>query len=163
MFYELIPWSWESLHAPARKTERTPLETFDRLFDNFFNDFDLLRLGGQRGVSAGALFQPEIKDTEKEIVISANLPGVEEKDLKVSLDDHAITIEGLRKDENEVETPNGKRLESTSHTFLQTIPLPDEIDSGKVEATLQEGELKLTIPKQPKAEEKVHNINIEHN
>ncbi|MBN1258061.1 MAG: Hsp20/alpha crystallin family protein [Planctomycetes bacterium] len=163
MFYGLIPWGWKKDYAPTRQTGLAPFDSLDRLFDSFFEDLSPLRWTGRNSVFADSHYRPVVRETEQEIIVSANLPGVEEKDLKVSLKDNTLSISGKGKSEREFDTPNGKLTESSSQSFSQAIPLPKEIDAEKVDATLVDGKLTVTIPKLPPQKDEAHRIKIERN
>ena len=130
------------------------------LFDDFFRGFPL--------ASAGALddrfgsFYPsiDVKEGEKDIVVKAELPGLEEKDIEILLADDALTIKGEKKEEKEDKGKNYYHMERTYGSFHRVIPLPAEIDSKKVEATFKNGVLSVVLPKTEKAKAASKKISI---
>jgi HSP20 family protein len=120
----------------------------DRLFDDF-----------ARGVSAngGGMLMPSIDVTEndKEIEVVAELPGLERKDVEISLENDVLTIRGEKKVETKADDKNGKEgkdktyhvAERTYGVFYRVIQLQPGIDPSKVQATMSKGVLKITIPK----------------
>ena len=124
----------------------------NRLFDNFFGGFNLSSWAPfERGV--GQTFTPrvDVSETDKEITVSAELPGMEEKDIDVSLTRDALTIKGEKKEEKEEKGKDYYRMERSYGSFSRSIPLPVEVDTDKVEATFKKGVLEITLPKTAQA------------
>ena len=139
----------EAGQAPAeREMFMNPLHEFrqemDRLMENFFHGFDT-RHFGRRADS----FVPQIDvlDTDKEIKISAELPGLDEKDIEVSLTREALTIKGEKREEKEEKGKDYYRSERSYGSFTRTIPLPVEVDPDKVAASFRKGVLTVKLPK----------------
>lgn len=125
----------------------SPRGEMKRLFDEFFNESWLLpfRLIDQR-IPA---FTPRVnvKETEKEISVSAELPGLDEKDIELTLDDNVLTIKGEKKEEQEEKDETSYRMERTYGSFHRSIPLPVEIDVENVKARFKKGVLAVKVPK----------------
>ncbi|OHD55856.1 MAG: hypothetical protein A2Y33_14225 [Spirochaetes bacterium GWF1_51_8] len=96
-------------------------------------------------------WDPKIDVVDKGNVISvkADLPGIDEKDLNVSLEDHVLTIEGKREEEHEEKKDGYRRLERSFGSFSRSIALPAGIAADKVEAVYKKGVLNIEIPKNP--------------
>jgi len=125
----------------------------NNLFDDFFSGFDIAprRLfGGTEG------FMPsvDVKESEKEFIIRADLPGVEEKDIDVTVTNDAVTIKGEKKEEKEDKGKNYYYMERSYGAFNRVIPLSAEIEAGKAEASFKNGVLNITIPKSATAKAK---------
>lgn len=123
------------------------------LFDNFFRGFDV----APRGFAAGmAGFSPsvDVKENEKEFIIKAELPGVEEKDIDVTVTNDSITIKGEKKEEKEDKDKNYYYMERSYGSFCRVIPLEAEIEADKAEARFKNGILDIKIPKNQSAREK---------
>jgi HSP20 family protein len=120
----------------------------DSLFDNFFRGFDLEPFESRMGA-----FSPkvDVTENEKEIKISAELPGMDEKDIDVSLQNDMLTITGEKKEEKEDTGKDFYRMERSYGSFSRTIPLPVEVETDKVEAKFKKGVLSITLPKTAKA------------
>ena len=119
----------------------------NRLFDTFFGRFDLEPFGAfHEGWDA---FSPrvDVVETDQEIVVSADLPGLDDKDIVVSLSRDALTVSGEKKQEKEEKDRNYHRVERSYGSFRRSIPLPCEVDDGKVDAVFQKGVLTITLPK----------------
>lgn len=121
----------------------------NRMFDDFLGEpFDLFGTSG-----GGNMFMPQmnVSETEKEIIVTADVPGVEEKDLDISITKNELTIKGEKKSETEEKNKDFYRIERSYGTFSRTVMLPQGIDESKVNAELKKGVLKLTIPKSAEA------------
>ena len=92
----------------------------------------------------------DVKETEKTYIIHADLPGVDAKDIDITLEDGVLTIKGERRWENKEETENYKRVERARGTFFRRFALPDTADSDSVTAKNKDGVLEIVIPKQEK-------------
>ncbi|MGO9379587.1 MAG: Hsp20/alpha crystallin family protein [Dissulfurispiraceae bacterium] len=120
----------------------------DAMFDNFFHTFDMESFGSRLGS-----FTPkvDVAETDKEIRITAELPGMDEKDIDVSLQNDVLTIKGEKKEEKEDKGKDYYRMERSYGSFSKTIALPVEVETDKVEAKFKKGVLSITIPKTAKA------------
>ncbi len=109
-----------------------------------------------RGAPAGVEFVPsfEVKERKDAFLLKADLPGVREDDLDVSLTGNRLTISGKREDEKKEEGERYYTYERSYGTFSRSFTLPEGIDSEHIEADLKEGVLNLTIPKRPEVQPK---------
>jgi HSP20 family protein len=146
----LVPFGKRSI--PAKREEGSPFallrREMDSLFDNFFHGFDF-----EPFEARFAAFNPKVDVTEsdKEIKIAAELPGMDEKDIDVSLQNNMLTIKGEKKEEKEDKGKDYYRMERSYGSFSRTIPLPIEVETDKVEAKFKKGVLNITLPKSAKA------------
>lgn len=146
----LIPFGKKSV--PVKREEENPFallrREMDSLFDNFFRGFDMEPFEGRLGA-----FSPRIDVTEndKEIKISAELPGMDEKDIDVSLQNDLLTIRGEKKEEKEEKKKDYYSMERSYGSFCRTIPLPIEVETDKIDAKFKKGVLSITLPKTAKA------------
>jgi HSP20 family protein len=127
----------------------------DRLFENVFNS-------GLPALRTGATLAPsiDIKETDQGLEVEAELPGVDEKDVQVTLDDNVLTIKGEKKAEKE-ESKKGYYMSERSYgSFLRSFELPGGIDADKVNASFSKGVLKVTLPKPVGAASKTKKIDI---
>lgn len=156
---DLIPWNRTTDPAPSFFGGRDPLTSLhrevDRLFDDAFRNFgppSLFRNGFADWPNI------EVSETEKEMHVTAELPGMSEKDLDVSLSDGALTIRGERKSEN----TNGERRMSEFYygSFERRIPLDWDVEEDDVKASFANGVLDVTIPKSEKAQQNTRRIPI---
>jgi HSP20 family protein len=138
-----------------------PVSVFGSLhreIDRLFDDFTRGGLGASAGMPAQTNLIPSIDVTESdnEIQVSAELPGLERKDVEISIDDDLLTVRGEKK----VESKEGDKdknyhvAERSYGVFVRGIQLPAGIDPSKIEATMSNGVLKIRIPKPAKSEPK---------
>jgi HSP20 family protein len=120
----------------------------NRVFDDFWGESWLTP---RREMGARFWPQVDVTETEKEIKVSAEIPGVEPKDIDVSVEDGMLTIKGEKKYERE-ETEKGQhRMERSYGSFERAIELPAEVDESKAKAEFKKGVLRLILPKRPGA------------
>lgn len=160
---DLIPWSRESrssVPSTFRGDEGNPFLTLhremNRLFDDMFSRFEAPSVFG-RGM-ATAWPNIEVLPSEKDVKVTAELPGLDEKDVEVLVDEDVLTIRGERK----AETEDKERGFSERYygRFQRVIPLPFAIEEDKAEASFKNGVLTITLPKSEKAQEKGKRIPI---
>jgi len=126
----------------------------DRLFDTFlgggFPTFPSI-IGSGVGRSAMLVPRVDMKETDKEIIIEAQLPGLEEKDVSLTLQNGILTVQGEKKIEYDEEKENYHMMERGYGSFQRSLRLPDTVDEDKVEARFENGVLRVTLPKRPEA------------
>jgi HSP20 family protein len=158
---DLIPWNRGRELSTRRGEDINPFLTLhremNRLFDDVFRGFDVTPLGSDRGLDR-ALAWPhvEVSETEKEVKVTADLPGLEEKDVQLELSKGVLAITGEKKTESE----DKDRLFSERFygRFERRIPVED-VEEDKVSASLN-GVLTVTLPQTAKAQQKVKRIAI---
>jgi HSP20 family protein len=159
----LVPSLWRG-SAPARREPEHPFDALqqemNRLFDSFFRGFDAAPVGAMEGRLMGFTPFVDVKEDEKEVVVKAELPGIDEKDLDVSLSEHALTIKGEKKEEKEDQGKGYYRMERSYGSFHREIPLPASIDAKKVEAAFKNGLLTVTLPKTEEARKADRKISV---
>jgi len=136
--------------APNGPAARDPFAVLRREIDGLFDGF-LSGFGAPaRGLEA---FNPsvDVAENDKEIRITAELPGVEEKDVEVSLSGNGITIRGEKRAEKEEKGEERYRLERSYGAFRRSFSLPCEVDAGKAAASFKKGVLTVTLPKSAEA------------
>lgn len=95
-----------------------------------------------------------------EIVLRADLPGLDKKDIEISVTSGTLTISGNRKKEEQTGKGNYFRYERSHSSFYRTIELPAEIDTERIKAHLEKGILEIRLPKIEEAKKKIKNISI---
>ncbi|HET6489676.1 MAG TPA: Hsp20/alpha crystallin family protein [Syntrophales bacterium] len=161
---DIVPAGKGSEALPARREEEYPLfslqRDMNRLFDDFFRGFDLkpLRMADERW--AGFNPRMDLEETEKEYRITAELPGMEEKDVEVFLTGNSITLKGEKKEEKEEKGKNYYHTERSYGSFHRTVPLPDGIDLKKVDAEFKNGVLMVKLPKTVEAKTKSKKVPV---
>lgn len=129
----------------------------NQLFKKFNGDFELAPVFEADGKWLPAM---DVQDTEKELVVKAELPGVQEKDIEVSVDDSSLTVKGEKKSEKEEKGKDYYRKECSCGSFLRSVQLPCEVDRDKVEATLKSGVLNIRLPKTAAAQKQARKVAV---
>jgi len=96
----------------------------------------------------------DVNETDNEITIDVELPGIDKKDVKVEVKDNILSISGERKNEKKTENAESRRVERHYGKFERTFGLPDTVEADKVSAKYKDGVLVLTLPKTEKAKPK---------
>lgn len=164
----LIPWTRESNRTPAAYREPDPFMTLhrevNRLFDDMWRGFDMPAFGrvpswsaNTSGWSAGWP-NMEVSETDKDIRVSAEVPGLEEKDVEVLLDCDVLTVRGEKK--SETEDKERQFSERFYGKFERRIALGTDVDEDKVDASFKNGILTVILPKTEQAQSKTKRIAI---
>lgn len=136
----------------------------NRLFDDFFNSPIFPRLPMMPPAPMLAVVvtpQVEVSETDKELQVTAELPGIDPKDVEVALVDDVLTIRGEKQAQQQEGQERDYHLTERSYgTFARYLRLPFHADPQQVQAAFKDGVLKLTIPKPEEAQQKVHRIAI---
>ncbi|SPP66243.1 Hsp20/alpha crystallin family protein [Nitrospira lenta] len=102
----------------------------------------------------------DISETEGEYVIQAELPEVKKDDVKVTLEEGVLTIQGQRRQEKDEKTTKYHRIERSYGTFVRSFSLPDQVNESGVKAEFKDGVLNLHIPKSEKAKPRAIEVNV---
>jgi len=102
----------------------------------------------------------DVKETDNEFILHADIPGVDPKDIDVHMEDGMLTIKGQRESEKTDEKEGYTRVERSYGSFYRRFSMPDTADANKVNAKCNNGVLKITIPKQEKAQ--ARKIKVDH-
>ena len=148
----LIPAFW------GREDEKgDPFRAMQREFDRMFRDFGT-NLPAAFGATGGAQLAPliDISESDDGIDITAELPGVDEDDVDITLTDRLLTIKGEKKAETEKKEKDYHLVERSYGSFRRSVTLPFAADPNAVEASFEKGVLKIHLPK-PKEEAQAPN------
>lgn len=145
---------WEPLRDLLTTQDR-----FNRLLNETFS-----HVFGDEGVSARAWAPAiDIFETDDNLVLKAELPGVDPKDVELRVEDSTLYLKGQRKFEHEVKEENYHRQERSYGSFSRTFAMPSGIDADRVKAEYKDGLLTLTMPKREEAKPKTIKINVSQN
>lgn len=137
-----------ALARPAMSMFGTLQREIDRLFDDFSR-------GGFPSLAAsGATVRMDFADTQDGIELTAELPGLQENDVQVTLSDNVLTVSGEKQAEKEEKDKNYHFIERSYGAFSRSVELPADIQADKISATISNGVLKVTVPRAAKAEPK---------
>ena len=157
---DLVPWSrGDRERSPATRSDSlSPVVSLhremNRLFDEVFRGFDDSRLWGGRGAWPSV----DVEETEKEYRVTAELPGLEERDVEVLLQDGLLTVRGEKK--LETDARDRSYSERFYGRFERQVTLDRDVDDGAVNATFKNGVLTVTVPKNASAVERTKRIPI---
>ena len=127
----------------------------DRLFDDFTQGWPAMTRGWPTMARTPELMPSmDVAETDKEIEITAELPGLEEKDVQVNVADNVLTIKGEKKSEKEEKDKNYRMFERSYGSFSRTLDLPAGINPDSIKASLSNGVLKVTVPRPAPAQVK---------
>lgn len=150
----LMPWNWgkkpvrvqggEGRSLPAARDEFSPLfgEFLDRAFGRHWP-----ALSPPIDLLGGDWPRVDLEETDREFTVTAEVPGMAADDIDVFLTDRSLTIQGAKQANREHRKGNYHLVETYSGSFHRTIPLPADVDVGRVEAHHKNGQLAITLPK----------------
>jgi len=144
----------QELQRPGRSSAASPFEEMDRWFEHFFPHSWLRPLreewpswGGLASPFGGRIPKVDVVDRDDDILVRAALPGVDKKDLDISMTDNSVTIRARTHHEEKDQKGEYYRQEISSGSFSRTITLPSEVDSARAHSNFKDGVLELTAPK----------------
>lgn len=162
-FRDLMPsWGGKREVSDASHSSdpfRALQQEMNQAFNNFWRTFEVTPFGDRFG-EGGLVPRADVVETEHSLEISMELPGLEEKDVDVSISRGLLTVSGERKAERE-DRQGGLYLSERQYgSFKRSIPLPPTVDPDKAEAKFKNGVLTLTVPKTAEAKQDVKKIAV---
>jgi HSP20 family protein len=139
---------------PFRDISRAQ-DQMNRLFED-----SLFRRAGDSALSAWAP-QVDIHETKDELVLEADMPGLQQKDLDIRVEDNTLTIRGERKFEKKVEEDNYLRVERSYGSFSRSFALPRTVNTESIKALYHDGVLTIRLPKREESKPKQVKVTIE--
>lgn len=143
--------------TPSRSV-LSPFDEMERIFENFSTKgwlrpfhWDAPLLGDIVSPLERKIPSIDVLDRDDEIVVKAELPGVEKKDLDISLTNNSVTIKSSTSHEEKEEKGDYYRCEITKGAYMRTVALPSEVDDAKAKASFKDGILEITMPKVEKS------------
>jgi HSP20 family protein len=166
---EIVPWRWGGLRrwepdeehfGGFRKQMESLHREMGRMFDEFANEPDHGSFFPKEW--ARKVVIPEIDETEddKAFHISVELPGMDEKDVDITLSGRMLTIRGEKKADQKEEGKDYYRRERTYGSFRRTLELPGDVDESKIEASFKKGVLAIELPRTEEAQNKIKHIAV---
>jgi HSP20 family protein len=149
MVWELTPWK-------PFEFDRIRKE-MDRLWDSFLEGRHIRKSEDDREW----LPSVDVSETKNDLVVRAELPGLESKDIDISMNNGYLTIKGEKKNEREEKDENYHLIERSYGSFSRSVRLPKEVQSDKITASFKNGILKITLPKSEEAKKKEIKIKVE--
>ncbi|MGQ3686366.1 MAG: Hsp20/alpha crystallin family protein [Candidatus Loosdrechtia sp.] len=147
MARELIKWS---------PTISSLQGEMNRMFDRFFKGWDLSELG----LDTGAWVPIDLSETADSVIVKAEVPGIDPKEIDISIQDSILTIKGEKKEEKEEKGKTFYRIERRYGSFSRSIDLPASIDPNKVTAEYKNGVLEITLAKKEEVKPKQISVKV---
>lgn len=134
-------------HLPRLRSKSESIGTRDSIFDDLFNEIYSLPTSFLSKSGMDLSPRIDISETDAEYKIEAELPGINQKEIDIKIDNNILTIKGKREDRKEEKDKNYHLRERYYGAFQRSISLPSNIDSDKIEASFEHGVLHITVPK----------------
>jgi HSP20 family protein len=152
----LIPFPWGT--DLFRRDDRDPFTAMQREINRVFDDFG--RGSPARWADADVSPRIDVAETDNTIEVTAELPGLDEKDVDVVLRDDVLTVKGEKKSEREEKKKDYHLIERSFGSFARSIRLPFEADSEAVKASFNKGVLRVVINKPAQVKDKTVKIPV---
>lgn len=146
-------------------TRWNPFSEFEDMMNRYNRVFGLTRTNGERegkDLFSRSDWAPavDIKETPEAFMVEAELPGMSKDDVKVTVHDGVLTIQGERRHEEETQDKKHHRIERVYGSFLRRFTLPDNVDENSVKAVFKDGVLSLTLQKAEPTEPKAIEVEV---
>ncbi len=157
----LIPFDWGTALPTRRPANDDPFFRLWRQVDSLFDDFFGRTAPGRGDGGTAVVGLPlELQETDDSFKILAEVPGVEEKDVEVTVSGDMLTIKGEKKASSE-RSENGAFVSERSYgAFMRSIRLPQGVEADKIEATFKNGVLTISLPKPAELQRNVRRIEV---
>jgi HSP20 family protein len=145
---------FEIMPLRARRELESLRREMDRIWEGFF--------GARPLEEVEAVWAPslDVKETKDKLIVQAELPGIDPKDVSISLSGGLLTIKGEKKQEKEEKEENYHLVERSYGNFVRSIRIPVGVEEDKIEASYKKGVLKITLPKSEKDKPKEIKVKV---
>ncbi|MFQ5715724.1 MAG: Hsp20/alpha crystallin family protein [Nitrospinales bacterium] len=162
---DLVPWRWtrdEDVYKPEYDSPFYALHRdVNRLFDDLSHSvFDMMPYRWGSAFNGPLMPRVDVTETDTEVKVTAEMPGMDEKDIDIRFYKDTLTIKGEKKTEQEENNKGYYRMERAYGAFQRAIPIPVEVDPDKMEASFKKGILTVRLRKSDKAQKDVKKIPI---
>jgi len=152
----VVPRKEGKVHRSMAEHSLNPFEEMERMFEaafpmGWFRPWRWPTFNEMSAPFEGRMPKVDVIDRESEVLVRAELPGVNKDDIEVSLTDHTVLIKGSTSKEEKKEEGNYYRRETMRGEFSRTVTLPADVDTEKANAKFTDGVLELVMPKSEKA------------
>lgn len=155
----LIPFGKKNIEV--RREEENPFAMMQREMNRVFDSFNRSwGLGAFPGFTGSFMPRLDVTEDARAFTVTAELPGMSEKEIDLSISGDTLTIRGEKKEEKEDNGRNYYYSERSYGTFLRSIPLPRQVEADKVSASFKKGVLTITLPKTAAAMESTKRIDV---
>ncbi|RYH07355.1 Hsp20/alpha crystallin family protein [Tropicimonas sp. IMCC6043] len=160
---DLIPWAHKERSPEGKADPDNPVATLqremNRVFEDFWGQFDRpnspFDLAGHRNST-----RCDVVETDDAVELSVELPGMEMKDIELTVSDDLLTLKGEKKIERKEEKKGYYLSERSYGSVYRTVPLPPGVDTDKAEASFKNGVLTVKVPKTEEAQAKLKRIEV---
>jgi HSP20 family protein len=163
-FKALVPWREKSGSPASREDYHDPFLSFrrevDRIFDDFFSGFGPRAVGSAVGSWGAPTPSMDVTENDKEIVITAEMPGLDDKDFEVTVAGDLLTLKGEKKAQHEQRNDDGYYIERRFGSFSRSVRLPFEVKDEEVEADYEKGLLTIRVPKPADMQREARRIEV---
>jgi len=135
-------------------------DEIDRLFEDFSSGWGRFPWPAEANESGFALPKLDVAESDKALHVSAEMPGLAEKDVNIEIADGVLTITGDHEDKSEEKDKTYHRVERSRRSYRRSLSLPPGVDEDKVKATLKNGVLEIDIPKTAEAKARTRKIEV---
>ncbi len=152
--------------GPSGMFEEKPFLGLQRSINQLFRDFgrdwniDWPQAVFARNGDQMLIPSIDLSEDDKNVIVSAEMPGMDAKNVQVSIKDDVLTIKGEKKFETEEKKKNYYRSECHYGTFERMIPLPVQVENEKIQAVYKNGVLNITLPKTPEAQKHARTVQV---
>jgi len=147
-------------HRPPMDPLERMHDDMDRLFGEYFRRPFLPQLSFEEGENGALIANLDMSETDDTVEVVVDVPGIEEKDIEVTLSDGALLIKGKRESEKEEKDKNYHRIERSYGKFQRRVPLPCDVKADKIDARLEKGILTVKLPKSEESKKADRKIKI---
>lgn len=157
-FRDLLPWHWGPRGAAASDPFESLQESMNRLFESFRREIGKPAGNGDLGIVRSKM---DVAETDDAFELRVELPGMDEKNVDVSVTADALKIRGEKKSETSEKKKDYHHRECSFGSIERVVPLPDGVDTDKAAAKFRNGVLTVTLPKTADARRKARKIEIQ--
>lgn len=158
----LIPFGKKNMEV--RREEENPFAMMQREMNRIFDSFNRnWGVGAYPDVTGSFMPRLDVTEDAKAFTVTAELPGMNEKEIDLSLSGDTLTIRGEKKEEKEDKNRNYYYSERSYGSFMRSVPLPRQVATDKVSASFKKGVLTITLPKTAAALEATKKIEVKSN
>jgi len=129
----------------------------NRMFDQFFRGWDLSGFGPETGMWTPSV---DLAETEENVIVKAEIPGIDPKEVDISIQDNNLIIKGEKKEEKEEKGKNYYRMERSFGKFSRSVELPSTVDTNNVSAECKNGVLEIKLPKKEELKPKQIQVKV---
>ncbi len=155
-----FPWALEKRLTPARFGDTFGSFGFPSNLQRIVEEFFDTELSQRKSGLTGFVPNIDLEETPDSLVVTAELPGIDEKDIEITLERDSLILQGEKRQEKEESIKGRRYIERSYGNFMRTIPLPSLVDREKVEATFKKGVLTVNLHKTAAAKNEGRKISI---